>query len=110
MRSSALNPLYEGLPVLIVDEWTHVTPQLLTDFLRNHTIRLPLYQYERLFADYWVGAFSVQRERCLAEERAKKAPRYVYDYQHKGGWAAVDFLGRHRPPPVWTRDAVRGGR
>ena len=110
VRSSALNPLYEGLPVLIVDEWTHVTPQLLTDFLRNHTIRLPLYQYERLFADYWVGAFSVQRERCLAEERAKKAPRYVYDYQHKGGWAAVDFLGRHRPPPVWTRDAVRGGR
>lgn len=72
-------------------------------------VRRPLYQYERLFADYWVGQFGVQRERCLAAERAKRAPRYVYDYRQPGGWAALDAGGARRPPPRWTHDAVKGG-
>ena len=44
VRSSALNPLYEALPVLIVRDWADVTPRLLRDFLGNYTIRKPLYQ------------------------------------------------------------------
>ena len=65
---------------------------------------------ERLFADYWIGLIGVQRERCLAEERARRAPKYVYDYNARGGWVAVDMVGRRKPTPVWTNDAVRGGR
>ena len=109
VRSSALNPLYEGLPVLVVREWSHVTPELLKGYLANHSVRQPYYQYERLFADYWIGSIGVQRERCLAEERAKRAPSFVYDYKAKGGWVAVDRAGRHKPTPVWTRDAAKGG-
>ena len=109
VRSSALNPLYEGLPVLVVPDWSHVTPNLLRSFLVNYTVRKPLYRYEKLFADYWVGQFGVQRERCLAEERARHAPQYVYDYKQRGGWVAVDGSGRKKPTPVWTRDAVKGG-
>jgi hypothetical protein len=60
-RSSALNPLYEQLPVLIVRDWTDVTPRLLRSFLVNYTIRKPFYRYEKLFADYWVG-----QVRCIA--------------------------------------------
>ena len=63
VRSSALNPLYEALPVLIVDDWSHVTPSLLRAFYANYTIMRPLYQYELLFADYWIGRFAVSRER-----------------------------------------------
>ena len=44
VRSSALDILYEGLPVLIVKDWAHVTPDLLRGFLANYTIRKPLYQ------------------------------------------------------------------
>ena len=73
-RSSALNPLYEQLPVLIVRDWTgvtptlrppcmqvlttapaplspqvrdwtDVTPRLLRNFLVNYTIRKPFYRY-----------------------------------------------------------------
>ena len=80
VRSSALNPLYEALPVLIVDDWSHVTPSLLRAFYANYTIMRPLYQYERLFADYWIGRFAVSRERCLASttlvcEQVSRGPR-----------------------------------
>ena len=111
VRASALNPLYEGLPVLVVREWSEVTPDLLRGFLHNYTLRRPLYQYERLFADWWIGGMATQRERCLAEERAKKAPQYVYDYKLPGGWAALDSWGHRLPPPQWTgKDAAKGGR
>ena len=110
VRSSALNPLYEGLPVLIVNDWNEVTPDLLRNFLHNHTVRLPYYHYEKLFADYWIGQFGVHRERCLAEERARRAPKFVYDYKARGGWVALGSLGQRRPTPVWTHDAARGGR
>jgi hypothetical protein len=156
VRSSALNPLYDGLPVLIVNDWPEVTPALLREFLTNYTIRKPLYQvrpraalahhhphprppittttargrplsplrarrscplamcrraqYEKLFGDYWIGQFGVERERCLAEERARRAPRYIYDYSAPGGWVALDGAGARTKPPVWTgRDAARGG-
>ena len=110
VRSSALNPLYEGLPVLIVRDWADVTPSLLRSFYANYTLRRPLYRYEKLFADYWVGKFGVQRERCLAAERAKRAPKYIYDYNAEGGWVPLDSWGRRKSPPVWTHDAVKGGR
>ncbi len=108
-RSSALNPLYEQLPVLIVRDWSDVTPQLLQSFLVNYTIRKPLYRYEKLFADYWLGQIAVQRERCLADERARHAPNYTYDYNLPAGWHPVDSAGRPQPVPKWAPDAAKGG-
>ena len=109
VRSSALNPLYEALPVLIDDDWSHVTPSLLRAFYANYTIMRPLYQYERLFADYWIGRFAVSRERCLAEVRAAQAPSFTYDYRNPGGWAPLSAFGYAKPPPRWAPDAVKGG-
>ena len=110
VRSTALNPLYDGLPVLVVNDWPDVTPALLREFYANHSHRAPLYQYEKLFADYWIGQVGVHRERCLADERARRAPRFVYDYHAPGGWVPLDGpLGARRPTPVWTGDAVKGG-
>ena len=110
VRTSALNSLYESLPVLIVMEWADVTPSLLRSFLANHTIRTPLYMYEKLFADYWIGQFGIYKERCLAGERAKRAPKYIYDYNSPGGWVALSTFGSRTPAPRWTNDAARGGR
>jgi len=109
VRSSALNPLYAELPVVIVRDWTDVTPQLLQRFLVNYTIRKPFYHYEKLFADYWFGQVAVQRERCLADQRASKAPNFTYDYHVAGGWVALDESGRPRPAPRWAPDAAKGG-
>ena len=44
----------------------------------------------------------------LAQERARRAPQYVYDYRATGGWVALDANGTRRPPPRWSSDAATG--
>ena len=46
MRSSPLNPMFEGLPVLIVKEWRDVTPELLNNFQPSGSL-------EKLQLSYW---------------------------------------------------------
>jgi hypothetical protein len=46
MRSSPLDPMFEGLPVLIVKEWRDVTPELLNNFQ-------PTGNLEKLTLTYW---------------------------------------------------------
>lgn len=89
VRRSALDSLYDSLPVLVVDDWTEVTVDRLERFYREYKIRQSWYHYEKLFADYWIGSIAVHRERCLAEERAKHAPNYKYGYHRRGGWVQV---------------------
>ena len=82
---------------------------MLLDQVRS---QLPLYHYDRLFADYWIGAIAVGRERCLAEVRAAKAPPFVYDYNLLGGWAKVGSDGKPEQarvvPPEDSRPAGGG--
>jgi hypothetical protein len=49
VRSSGLDPLYKGLPVLIVKDWADVTQELLDSFSPDRTAM------EKLKLSYWVG-------------------------------------------------------
>jgi len=114
-----------------VRDWTDVTPRLLRSFLVNYTIRKPFYRYEKLFADYWVGQVrciasaasdglgwplmtsdglphqvAVHRERCLADERARHAPNYTYDYNLPAGWHALNREGQPERIRPWASDAA----
>ncbi len=51
VRTSKLDELYAGLPVLVVQEWTDVTATLLHDFQGR---RGP-FDFSRLKMDYWIG-------------------------------------------------------
>lgn len=53
VRSSSLDPLYEGLPVVIVQSWEEVTE----DFLHKkyEEMRLMKFQTERMYIDYWLS-------------------------------------------------------
>ena len=86
VQSSALDVLYDKLPVLVVEEWSDVTPKRLRQFYREYMAKRSMYNYHKLFADYWIGNIAVQQERCLARERARRAPDYRYAYNRKGGW------------------------
>ena len=74
VRHSALHPLYERLPVLVVADWPEVTPRLLRDFYANYSARREMYDYERLFADHWFERIGAQRARCTAERMAQGLP------------------------------------
>ena len=55
VRHSGLDPLFNGLPVLLINDWSDVTEELL-----NHTIqsfRMREFQYDKLKLQYWVQKF-----------------------------------------------------
>lgn len=52
MKSSPLDPLFEGLPVLIVKEWSDITQELLDTFEENNS------QIQKLELSYWIQEFN----------------------------------------------------
>jgi len=51
VKKSGLDPMYQELPVLIVDDWNEITPELL-----KHTVvefKDKRFNYEKLTLDYW---------------------------------------------------------
>lgn len=53
VKSSPIDDVYAGLPVLIVQEWHHVTQTLLADTVKAYANRT--WQLERLTLSYWAS-------------------------------------------------------
>jgi hypothetical protein len=51
VKSSTLNPLYEELPVVIVEDWSEITESFLLEKYKE--FKKKSYSRERLFAPYW---------------------------------------------------------
>jgi hypothetical protein len=51
VRTSTLNPLYDGLPVVIIGNWQEVTETFLNQ--KYSEMNLREYNCEKLYADYW---------------------------------------------------------
>ena len=64
VKKSTLDPLYEDLPVLIVDDWGEVT----REFLEKKYIEMSgkSYKMEKLFIDYWREVFRTYKVLCQA--------------------------------------------
>ena len=52
VKKSKIDVLYQGLPVLIVDEWSDITESLLKKTLDNH--KMNTYDYEKMDLKYWM--------------------------------------------------------
>jgi hypothetical protein len=46
VKTSPLDPLFDGLPVLIVQDWSHITKQLLAENITG--------SMEKLSMEYWI--------------------------------------------------------
>ena len=62
LKQSGLDPLFEGLPVLLVKDWSDVTKDLLVQTLVRFGTQS--FQKEKLRLSYWVGLFRQQSELC----------------------------------------------
>ena len=110
VRHTALHPLYARLPVLVVADWSDVTPALLRAFWANYTLRREAYDYERLFADHWFARIGAQRARCLAHHHAHTRPLTA---SGSGGGVGVGVGVGERSWPrarMATASRTRGGR
>ena len=52
VKKSGLDPMYEGLPVLIVNEWSYITQELLDDFKPNYS------NIKKIYLQYWIDLFN----------------------------------------------------
>jgi len=52
VKKSILDPLYKDLPVLIVDDWSDITEELLSDTLGKFMSKK--YNYDKITLKYWV--------------------------------------------------------
>lgn len=66
VRSSPLDPLFEDLPVMIVDDWRAIDEEALRDFKRRVLSRQ--WRLDKLHIDYWRGHLRKQLERPPAEK------------------------------------------
>lgn len=53
VKTSVLDTMYDGLPVLIVQNWTDVTQELLDTFIPKYT------NIERIKMEYWINIFTM---------------------------------------------------
>jgi hypothetical protein len=51
VKASSLDPVYEGLPVLVVQEWSDVTEEFLHQKYEEFSSKMPC--YDALFTDHW---------------------------------------------------------
>lgn len=65
VKHSTLDPLFEGLPVLLIDDWHEVT----LDFLQTAYVRIrgQEFLHERLFAPYWLN--KIHEVKSLTKQR-----------------------------------------
>jgi hypothetical protein len=72
VKSSGLNPLFEGLPVLIVKDWSEVTRDLLIQTLVRFGSQS--FQKEKLLLSYWTDLFRQKSEECRQRVSANTLP------------------------------------
>ena len=56
IRSFGRNDMFDDFPVLIVDEWSDITEQLLVDTIEK--FKVTKFNYDKLLLQYWVNQFS----------------------------------------------------
>ncbi len=70
VKKSSLDVLYEGLPVLIVDNWQEVTEDFLE--IKYQEMQQQQYQLERLSIGYWIDVIRRHRD-SLSREQENQA-------------------------------------
>lgn len=72
VKSSPLNPLYEGLPVVIVNDWSEVSEENFTKWLEMYGDAFTNPQYrERLSHKYWMSRIEQKRWQDLPASSSK---------------------------------------
>ena len=65
VMTSPMDALFEGLPVIIVNDWDEITEE----FLENKYAEMSKiqYSYDKLFAPYWVHLINFYKQKAVKE-------------------------------------------
>ncbi len=68
LQTSALDPLYDGFPVVLVEDWREVTREALARWRTRFADRFTAEMFDRLTAGYWLSRIATAAGRQLREE------------------------------------------
>lgn len=57
VKTSAIDSLFEDLPVLIVQEWADVTEELLKETIVSYHEKMKTFNFDKLLLSYWTDLF-----------------------------------------------------
>jgi len=66
LKHSILDPMFEDLPVILIDDWTEVTEQFLEQKVMEITHKS--YKMEKAYADYWIKLIKSYQRRAMSIE------------------------------------------
>jgi hypothetical protein len=69
VKTCHLDPFYEGLPVLIVDDWNQINEEFLQREYKRITSKK--YSMERLYMPYWLNQIDAVRNDFLAQKKSR---------------------------------------
>jgi hypothetical protein len=81
LKSSPLDPLYQDLPVLIVNDWTEVTEEFLEQ--KYLEITQKAYNLDKLYADYWLKIIDSYANGCYSPTALRGKSRFSLNYPVK---------------------------
>ena len=55
VKKSGLDPMYEGLPVLIVNDWSDITQDLLDNYKPDYS------NVKKIYLEYWINLFNMYK-------------------------------------------------
>ena len=69
IKSCPLDSLYEGLPVVIIQDWSEVTPEFLQKTLAEYTYKhlTKQFKYEKLHKYYWVRLVQQMKDSLITK-------------------------------------------
>jgi hypothetical protein len=56
VKKSGLDPMYDGLPVLIVNDWKDITQDLLDNYKPDNS------NIKKIYMDYWINLFNTYKK------------------------------------------------
>ncbi len=66
IKSGTIDTLFTDLPVLIIDKWTDITPELLEQKWQEFTSKR--FNIEKLYIEYWAQKIFSTRDDFLKQE------------------------------------------
>jgi len=67
VKSSDLDPLFEDLPVLIIDNWQEISPRFLRH--KYEEMKYRTYKMEKIFLPYWLNKIDQVRQDYLSKKQ-----------------------------------------
>jgi hypothetical protein len=84
VRSSGMNPLFENLPVLIIDDWGNISQELLDNTIEKYKNKT--FEYDKLTLQYWKNKIN-----SLQLSQTDNFENY-YKYNNDSWYSTIFFI------------------